>query len=96
MTIREYIIQGYVSSLEIRLHKLVEINAPEVVIQNVSESIKKAHCVKIGGDVEVLDDEFKYRHIKTGRNGKKYICINDNVNFFPNAKYGLYVKKLKE
>lgn len=94
MTIREYIIKGTLTTAEERLNKLTEIRAPQVMIDGQSKLVNslKAGKIKIGGDTKVLDEEFKTREIKTGNGGKPYIVINDGIHFFPQAKYGMYIK----
>lgn len=37
-----------------------------------------------------LDIEFKSVEVKTGKGGKKFYSFNDNVNFFPSARFGWY------
>ena len=95
MTIREWILEGTIKAYEIRLEKLIEIGAPKVVIEGQKKMVAelKDGELKIGGDLDVLEDEFVSCTIKTGRGGKKYYLLNEDVNFFPAAKYGLFIKK---
>lgn len=94
MTIRNYILNGAISTAKERLEKLQAINAPQVIIDGQKRAIADLENgnLKIGGDTKVLDREFENREFKTGRGGKGYILINGNVSFFPNAKYGMYIK----
>lgn len=95
MTIREYILNGAIASAEERLEKLIEMGSPDIMLESIRNNIDnmKAGELKIGGDTELLDEEFVDREFKTGKGGKHYIQINGNINFFPNAKYGMYIKK---
>lgn len=95
MTIKDYILEGTIKSSETRLEKLKEMGAPGVMITSLEQNIEelKNGVLKIGGDVDVLDEEFIDREFKTGNGGKQYICINGSVNFFPNARYGMYIKR---
>lgn len=96
MTIRDYIIDGALKTAEDRLEKLIEMGAPNVMItgqQSAVDSLKSGE-LKIGGDVELLNEEFVDREFKKGNGGKAYISINSGtVNFFPNARYGMYIKR---
>lgn len=95
MTIREWIIKGTLNAASYRLEKLKEIGAPEVMIEGQSKMVDnlKNGIIKIGGDTEILDEEYIGCEKKTGRGGKTYFIINNEVNFFPAAKYGLYIKR---
>ena len=92
-TIREWIIKGTLKAAEDRLEKLKEISAPQVVIDGQSryvDSLKKG-SLKISGDKSLLDVEYIHSEQKKGRGGRIYYTINDSINFFPNAKYGMYI-----
>lgn len=95
MTIREYILEGALKSAETRLDDLIKLNAPRVIIDGQQEYVNKLRAgeLNIGGDTSVLDEEFVSREMKKGRGGKTYIVINENVNFFPNARYGMYIRR---
>ena len=94
MTIREYIVNMTLKAAEERLEALKRIGAPAVIIDGQTKTVDdlKNGKLKISGDLEALDLEYKDREIKTGRGGKKYLVINGKVNYFPNAKYGMYIK----
>jgi hypothetical protein len=96
MTIREYILNGKIKNDENRLAKLIEMQAPSIMITSLENQIAelKSGNLQIGGDIEVLDDEFISREFRIGRGGKQYIQINGTINFFPNAQYGLYIKRV--
>lgn len=95
MTIFEYILDCELKSAEERLEKLKEFDAPTVIINGQESAIEnlKAGKITISGDTDVLSDIYESREIKKGRGGKIYITINGNVNYFPNARYGRYIKK---
>lgn len=88
MTIREYIVCG----MQDRLNKLIEIGAPAVIIEGQKKFIDNP---KVGGDINYLDDVISSKEIKTGRGGKQYILFNGNIQFFPNARYGMYISAKK-
>ena len=96
MTVREYLLGALVKLAEERLEKLVEYRAPQVMIDGQQKYVAslKAGELKISGDTDVLDEEFVDRELKKGRGGKGYVSINSGtINFFPNAKYGMYIKR---
>ena len=61
MTIREYLIEKTLLLEETRLERLVEIDAPTIVITTLEDNINqlKAGSIKIGGDTYVLDRELE-------------------------------------
>ena len=95
MTIGEWIIKGMLTATEERLEKLIEMNAPKIMIELVGKQVEdlKVGKIKVGGDKDCLTEAFESVEVKKGRGGAKYYHINGNVNFFPNAKYGLYIKR---
>jgi len=95
MKVRDYILEGSTKSAEERLAKLQEMGAPAVMIDGQKNIVDELHSgnLKIGGDVELLDEEYISREFKKGNGGKVYIQINGTINFFPNAKYGMYIKR---
>lgn len=96
MTIREWVARWLLEVTEERLVALQKMNAPKVMIDGVGKQVEqlKNGKVKIGGDVEVLDETFVTVERKKGRDGVTYYHINGNVNFFPKARYGMYIKNL--
>lgn len=99
MTIREWIIEGTLKQAEERLVKLKELNAPSVMILGQQKYVDKLrqNILKVGGLDFLLDQEFKTVEKKVGNGGRVYYTINDDINYFPHAKYGCYVaKKSKE
>lgn len=96
VTIREFIAKSMIGGVEDRYFKLIEINAPKVVIESCEKIMRELQSgiVRVSGDTEVLDEEYKKVEVRKGRGGKTYLHINDNVNFFPQAKYGMYIKRV--
>ena len=94
LTIKEYIINAALAAAEERLNKLTEMGAPQVIIEGQSKLVAslRAGEIKIGGDTQVLTEEVKATEVKTGNGGKKYIVFNDGIHFFPQARYGMYIK----
>ena len=95
MTIREFIINGLLVNANERLEKLTEMSAPQIIIDGQEKYIEnlKNGSIKIGGDADTLDELYISHDIRTGRGGKKYLNINNSINFFPNAQYGMYIKR---
>lgn len=94
MTIREKIITNEIAAQSERLTKLSEMGAPAVMITGTEKIIAdlKSGNLKVGGDVELLDQEYVSGEPKKGNGGKTYIQINGNINYFPNTRYGRYIK----
>ena len=92
-TIKEHIIQAELKGLRERVNKLIQAEAPDIIIESIEREIQKLEqgILKIGGDKSLLDREFISCEIKTGNGGKKYVQFNNNINYFPNAKYGRYI-----
>lgn len=96
MTIKEYIIHGALKLAEDRLKQLNMMGAPKVMIDGQQKYVAslKAGELKISGDTDVLVEDFVDREFKKGKGGKAYISINSGtVNFFPNARYGMYIRR---
>lgn len=95
MTIKEFIIEKELPMNKERLEKLIEMGAPEIIIKSLFEQIKGMENgeLKIGGDLELLDYEFKDYEVKKRKSGKIYIVFDKSINYFPNAKYGRYIKR---
>lgn len=96
MTIKEFILDSRIKGKTARLKRLEEI-APKVVVEREKELIQelKDGKLNISGDVDVLDEELDTTSIETitGRGGKVYLVFNNHINFFPEAKYGMYIKR---
>jgi hypothetical protein len=95
MTVKEYILEKEIKSVGHRLERMKELGAPEIIITTLENEVKALEQgeLKIGGDLNLLDETFESREIKTGRGGNSYVQINGSINYFPNAKYGRYIVK---
>lgn len=95
MTIREELLRVSIEATIKRKQQLESIGAPKIVIESCQHQIDtmKSGDFEIGGDTNVLDEEFLSAEAKKGRGGKIYYVINGNINYFPNAKYGRYIRK---
>lgn len=94
-TVRDFILEGAIKGTKYRLDKLIELNAPKVMIEGVSGLLDElvSGKIKISGDTYLLDKEFENYVIKKGNGGKEYYIINGNINYFPYARYGRYIKE---
>lgn len=95
MTIKEYIIDGTITSLMDRENKLKELGAPTVMITSIGEEIDRLMkgTLKCSGEKELLEEEYISVEQKKGKGGKPYYVFNGNINYFPHAKYGRFVAK---
>jgi len=103
MKINEFLKEKILENLKKRLNKLVAIPAPEIIIEALKKEIKNIEAgkeIKISGDTKYLTHNFISDEIKIGQGGKKYTQFilenGEKVNYFPNAKYGRYIKKEKK
>lgn len=96
MTVEDFICRSLLGGAEDRYFKLIEINAPKVIIESCEKFISdlKSGTIKVGGDKSCLADEFKSFEVRKGVGGKTYLHINGNINFFPQARYGMYIKRV--
>lgn len=95
MTIKELIIEKELPMDKERLEKLIEMGAPEIIITSLSEKIKEMENgeLKIGGDLELLDYEFRDYEVKRRKSGKIYIVFDKSITYSPYTKYGRYIKR---
>ena len=95
MTILDYIIDHTAVALEERKQKLIDMDAPDVLIINVVDELIRLYQGELicFGDTDLLDEEFKTVIKKKGRGGIAYFTCNGNINYFPRAKYGRFVAK---
>lgn len=95
MTIKEKILEQTINYVKWRKDKLINMDAPKVMIDSCDEELKRLEDgdLRCSGDIELLDEELQSHDIKTGRGGKPYHVFNGNINYFPKAKYGRYIKK---
>jgi hypothetical protein len=95
VTILEYILDKSLDYAYTRLGRLIEIDAPKIVLISLEEQINKMENgeIKISGDASLLDREVESVKGEKGRGGKSYIRFNGSILYFPNAKYGRYIKE---
>jgi len=92
-TIRQHIIESRLKGTEQRLQKLIEMDAPEIMIKAHREMLTNLQngIIKVAHLEEYGDLEFSKLEVKTGRGGKKfgtYVVETGIVYFFPEGKYG--------
>ena len=82
---------------ELRLARLKEIKAPEIILKSEEDKIKNADKwtnKNIKGIEEFGDEVYASVEGKTGRGGVMFVqyVLRDGriINFFPNAKYGQF------
>ena len=99
MKIHEKIRAWMIRELEERQRALEEMGAPDVIIEGnrkALDDLKAGGKLKIGGDLDALEEEQETVEAKKGRGGKVYYQINGNVMFFPKAAYGMYIKRVQK
>lgn len=94
-TVGESILKAVTANAEERLSKLEEIGAPEVVIEGQRKAVENLRngALKISGEKELLDVAVESKEVRKGNGGKMYVVFNGNINFFPNARYGMFIKR---
>lgn len=96
MTIEEFIIQKEIKHLQSRLDKLlkagISIKTADIMVAKI-ESIKK-HGLKINGGKQLLSEEYVNHELRKGSGGKQYYQINGTINYYPEARWGKYIKEV--
>ena len=97
MTIKDKIIEAELKGIRERLNNLIRIEAPDIMVESIEKEIERLEqgTLKIGGDKSLLDQEYTSCECKVGNGGKNYVQFNNNINYFPNAKYGRYIAQSK-
>jgi len=95
-TIRAWIADQAISSRQARVANLVDMKAPQFVIDHELAQIAAHQSgeIKIGGETELLDIEVVSAETKTGRGGKPFVVFNGEIAYFPKAKFGRLIKRL--
>lgn len=98
MTVKEWIVKWTLKQTKERHNKLKEMGAPKVMVDGIEKQINSLEkgTIKIGGDSDALMDEFHDVERKTGKGGQTYFVFNGNVYFFPQAQYGMFIKRARE
>lgn len=93
-TVAEMIIEVELPAMEYRLNKLIEFGAPAVMIEGQRKAVEemKNGILKVGGAKEKLANRVAGFEIRKGNGGKQYMVFSDGTMYFPNARYGRYVK----
>ena len=95
MKIGKFIIENEIRQDKIRLKKLEEIGAPDVMIRGqrkMLEDLEKGG-LNVSGEKSLLDLEFIKFEVKKGNGGKLYIVFDNEIKYFPNAKYGRFITR---
>ena len=93
-TILDKILEIEINAWQNRLNKLTAINAPEIMLVKLRENIENAKkgIIKITDKEDLLSIHFKEYEVKKGRGGVPYIQFNGSINYFPEGKYGKFIK----
>ncbi len=97
-TVREFVQQVLLDIANFTRQRFLKIGNPGPMVSNIEKEIadlESGNLPKIGGDTEVLDNAYISHESKIGRGGNTYYVINGNINFYPNAQYGPFIKKIK-
>lgn len=91
----DFILRNEYRQAQERLEKLIQMNAPKVMIQGQQKLVEElsAGKIKIGGDQDLLQYTFKAYEIKKGNGGKLYVQFDNGIKYFPNAKYGRFLTR---
>ena len=91
----DFILRNEYRMAQERLEKLIQINAPKVMIQGQQKLVEElsAGKIKIGGEQDLLQCTFATFEIKKGNGGKLYIQFDNGIKYFPNAKYGRFITR---
>ena len=93
MKIIDFILRNECRQAQERLEKLIQMNAPAVIIEGQKKIVKELSTgkIKIGGDQDLLQRTFETFEVKKGKGGKLYIQFDNGIKYFPNAKYGRFI-----
>jgi hypothetical protein len=91
----DFIVRNELRAAQERLEKLMQIKAPEVMIQGQKRIVEElsAGKIKVGGDQELLQCTFETFETKKGKGGKVYVQFDNGIKYFPNAKYGRFIAR---
>lgn len=94
-TVEEFILRNEIEFKEKVAEKWQKAGLGQKTIDLLKQEIKimKEKGMKIGGDQELLKVEYIKHEVKKGRGGKQYLLINDEIKYFPDAKYGKFISK---
>lgn len=97
MNVRSWIADQAIAGRQARVANLIEMKAPQFVIDHELAQIAAHQSgeIKIAGEVELLEVEVISVETKTGRGGKPYVVFNGDIAYFPKAKFGRRIKRLQ-
>lgn len=98
MTVYDWIQDYYQKRAARRLNRLIEISAPEIIIERTREILAAAQageitCTSLG---EFSEWNVTGGERRTGRGGKVYYALettSGTVHVFPQARYGLFLSR---
>ena len=95
-TVRDFLMMWLDDILSDRLAYLERSGAPDSMIEKTDAELQVVRDgdMEVGGDMDVLDEPFKGFVSKKGYSGNEYLQINGNINFYPNARYGYFIKRV--
>lgn len=96
MTIKDKIIEGLLIAGTERLNALKDMGAPNIIIVRQEKYVTDltAGILKVGGDNNLLAEQFENMEVSKGRGGKTYYIFNNgDIKFYPQAKYGMFITK---
>lgn len=79
-----------VTSERLEVYNRIE-GCPQIIKDNLNNLLYEYENgnIKISGNKELLNVQYKNHEVKTGRGGKQYIAFNNGtINYFPQARYG--------
>lgn len=94
MNIEEFITGEITQLNKLRILTLSELGTPERMISDVKmflDTSTKGN-LKISGDKKLLAETYLHHVYKKDSEGVLHTEINDNINFFPYAKHGMYIE----
>lgn len=91
----DFILRNEYRMAQERLEKLIQMEAPKIMIQGQQKLVEELSTgkIKIGGDQDLLQNTFETFEIKKGKGGKSYIQFDNGIKYFPNAKYGRFITR---
>lgn len=95
-TVRDFLMMWLDDTLSDRLAYLERSGAPDSLIEKTDAELQEVRDgdLKVGGDADILDEPFEGFASKKGYSGNEYLQINGNINFYPNARYGYFIKRV--
>jgi len=91
----DFILRNEYRAAQERLEKLIQMEAPRVMIQGQQKLVEELSTgkIRVGGDQDLLQCTFETFETKKGNGGKLYIQFDNGIKYFPNAKYGRFITR---